>query len=257
VGVDWDAAGNAFVSAASVDHIWHVAPGGSTSARAASRRSLHVRIAQADKQGPPPPPHGPYGGINVYQGNLFPDDTAAPSSWATSMAIVSIHDQLAPDARQFFRQSDMRKKTDTGKWLEANDAVPSRQRAGRPRRRLWIMDWYDRYPCYQNAHAPDLDRERADLARSSIPATTKAKTFPSIHRDLSKLDDGKLVELLFASKHLAAPPSPASHERAQNQAERCAPRSSSKWQIAGISPGALWTLHSSANLTDETSKPFD
>jgi len=48
-----------------------------------------------------------------------------------------------PDGASF-AASDMRKKTDTGEWLEANDDWfrPVSEQVG-PDGALWIMDWYD------------------------------------------------------------------------------------------------------------------
>jgi hypothetical protein len=77
-GVDWDAAGNPFVSACVIDHLFHMAPGG-----------IFVRQA-----GNPPFPYAyqllpsivdhkhfmaAYAGVQIYQGNQYPLNTKARS----------------------------------------------------------------------------------------------------------------------------------------------------------------------------------
>src|SRR5438132_1368034 len=138
-----------------------------------------------------------YGGINIYQGNLFPEEYRGTVFMGNIHGNCIDHDKLTPDGASF-SASDMRKKSDAGEWLEANDDWfrPVSEQVG-PDGALWIMDWYDRYPCYQNSQAPDLDRSRGRIWRVVYTGDEKGKQI-SINPtgDLSKLSDEQLVELL-------------------------------------------------------------
>jgi putative membrane-bound dehydrogenase-like protein len=198
-GIDWDASGNAFVSACVVEHIWHVVPGG-----------VYVR-----QGGVPTIPYtyqllppinkdkhrhhmAAYGGINVYQGNLFPPEYRGTVFMGNIHGNCIDHDKLTPDGSSF-AASDMRTAKDTGEFLEANDDWfrPVSEQVG-PDGALWIMDWYDKYPCYQNSHAPDLDRERGRIWRVVYAGKEAGKEIPTHEKgmDLAKLDGAELIGLL-------------------------------------------------------------
>ena len=58
------------------------------------------------------------------------------------------------------------------------------------------MDWYDKYPCYQNSRAPDLDRQRGRIWRVVYTGSEKGKPVPSRPAkdyDLSKLTAQQLI----------------------------------------------------------------
>ncbi|HEV8290916.1 MAG TPA: PVC-type heme-binding CxxCH protein, partial [Tepidisphaeraceae bacterium] len=120
-GVDWDAAGNAFVSACVVDHIWHVAPGG-VYIRQGGQPTIPYTYELLKPINKDRHRHhmAAYGGINVYQGNLFPEEYRGTIFMGNIHGNCIDHDQLTPDGASF-SASDMRKKTDAGEWLEAND----------------------------------------------------------------------------------------------------------------------------------------
>jgi putative membrane-bound dehydrogenase-like protein len=201
-GIDWDAAGNAFVSACVIDHIWHVVPGG-----------VYVR-----QGGVPNVPYtygllGPinkdkhrhhmaaYSGINIYQGNQFPKEYLGTAFMGNIHGNCIDHDKLTPDGSSF-TATDMRAKTDSGEFLEANDDWfrPVSTQTG-PDGALWIMDWYDKYPCYQNSHAPDLDRERGRIWRVVYVGKEKGKVIPTHEKgmDLGKASESELMALLSHS----------------------------------------------------------
>src|SRR5438270_1082869 len=98
-----------------------------------------------------------------------------------------------------FAASDTRTAKDTGEFLEANDDWfrPVSQQTG-PDGAVWIMDWYDKYPCYQNSKAPDLDRERGRIWRLVYVGNEAGKTIATHEKgmDLGKMSDEQLVELL-------------------------------------------------------------
>ena len=198
-GIDWDAAGNAFVSACVIDHIWHVVPGG-----------VYVR-----QGGTPNVPYtygllpainkdrhhhhmAAYSGINIYQGNLFPAEYRGNAFMGNIHGNCIDRDKLTPDGSSF-TATDMRTKTDTGEFLEANDDWfrPVSTQTG-PDGAMWIMDWYDKYPCYQNSHAPDLDREKGRIWRLVYVGDEKGKVIPTHQKgmDLGKLADADLMAAL-------------------------------------------------------------
>jgi putative membrane-bound dehydrogenase-like protein len=157
-GVDWDASGNPFVSACVIDHLFHMAPGG-----------IYVRQA-----GNPPNPYAyellpsivdhkhhmaAYAGIQVYQGNQY------PAEYKGTILMGNIHDnsvhqdRLTPNGSTF-------KASFVRDFVRANDGWfrPVSTQVG-PDGCVWIMDWYDKYPCYQNANA---DPEGVDRAHGRI-----------------------------------------------------------------------------------------
>jgi hypothetical protein len=79
-------------------------------------------------------------------------------------------------------------------FLTANDVwfMPVAQKVG-PDGCLYVLDWYDRYHCYQDANAdPEgIDRGHGRLYRI-VHETRPAVTY----KDLTTLDDAKLIELL-------------------------------------------------------------
>jgi putative heme-binding domain-containing protein len=77
--------------------------------------------------------------------------------------------------------------------LQAHDAwfMPVAQKVG-PDGALWILDWYDRYHCYQDARRdPEgIDRGLGRLYRIAPPST------PRYAGDINKLSDQELLHLL-------------------------------------------------------------
>lgn len=198
-GVDWDAAGNAFVSACVVDHIWHVIPGGVYQRQGGVPNVPYTY----ELLGPINKDHhrhfmAAYSGINIYQGNLFPKEYVGTVFMGNIHGNCIDHDKLTPDGSSF-TATDMRAKTDTGEFLEANDDWfrPVSTQTG-PDGALWIMDWYDKYPCYQNSHEPDLDRERGRIWRVVYVGKEKGKVIPTHEKgmDLGSLSISGLVSAL-------------------------------------------------------------
>jgi putative membrane-bound dehydrogenase-like protein len=196
-GVDFDAKGNAFVSACVIDHLFHLAPGG-----------LYNRQA-----GQPPFPYAygelpsivdhkhhmaAYAGINIYQGNQW------PAEWQGAALHGNIHqnalnlDRLTPSGSSFKAS----KWNDSGDFLTTKDGwfMPVNFQTG-PDGALWVMDWYDKYPCYQNANADPagVDRERGRIWRVVWTGDQPGKPVPSRpedNMDLAKQPSGELAKLL-------------------------------------------------------------
>src|SRR5437867_2368633 len=250
-GVDFDRYGNAFVSACVIDHFFQLAPGG-----------VYVR-----QGGTPANPYtyemlpsivdhkhfmAAYSGVDIYQGNQF------PSRWLGEAFLGNIHqsainhDHLSPNGSSFKASAREDFLTTSDGWLR-----PVSTQTG-PDGAVWIMDWYDRYPCYQNANAdPDgVDREFGRIWRVVYTGDHPGEPVPSRPEkkmDLAKLSSARLVELL-------AHPNVWHRRMAQRLLdERRDPKTKAPLEklLAGANTlearlAALWTLHGSELLDDAT-----
>jgi putative membrane-bound dehydrogenase-like protein len=193
-GVDFDRAGNAFVSACVIDHLFHVAPGG-----------LYVR-----QGGTPPNPYAyqllpsivdhkhfraAYAGVQVYQGNMYPEKYRGTIMMGNIHQSAINHDTLKPVGSSFVASTNR-------DFLVANDGWfrPVSSQVG-PDGALWVMDWYDKYPCYQNANAdPEgVDREHGRIWRVVYTGDKRGAKVPSrplVEMNLTRLSTPDLVKLL-------------------------------------------------------------
>ncbi|MBL9183595.1 MAG: HEAT repeat domain-containing protein, partial [Verrucomicrobiaceae bacterium] len=200
-GCDYDAAGNFFVSACVIDHFFHMAPGG-----------IYVRQGGAPEnpyayeQLPSIVKHkhfrAAYAGVQIYQGGRYPADTHG-HAFIGNIHDNAIHEEILTPVGTTFKCEPRRD------FLRANDGWfrPVSTQTG-PDGFLWIMDWCDKYPCYQNAKAnPEgVDRERGRIwrvvhtgARTPSSAKTNAsKADKSVRAplDLKKLSTADLVKTL-------------------------------------------------------------
>ncbi|MBL8818692.1 MAG: HEAT repeat domain-containing protein [Planctomyces sp.] len=168
-GVAWNPVGDAFVSACVIDHLWHLSETG-----------------YYHRQGGPYPPYtwkaesivshkhqkAAYCGIHYF------DSDAYPPEYRDRLMMGNIHGScinvdVLEDHGATYRAAPAEDL------LSANDAwfMPVVQKTG-PDGCLWILDWYDRYHCYQDARRdPDgLDRLKGRLYRlrhSSSPQVTR------------------------------------------------------------------------------------
>jgi putative membrane-bound dehydrogenase-like protein len=196
-GTDYDAAGNFFVSACVIDHFFHMAPGG-----------IYVR-----QGGAPENPYAyellpsivkhkhfraAYAGIQIYQGGVYPRDTWG-HAFIGNIHDNAIHEEVLTPVGASFKCEPRRD------FLRANDGWfrPVSTQTG-PDGNLWVMDWCDKYPCYQNAKAnPEgVDRARGRIWRvvwtgiGSKDASPSLPSRPTKDMDLAKLDTPALVKLL-------------------------------------------------------------
>ena len=183
-GVAWDSEGSAFVSACVIDHLWHLSESG-----------YYLR------QGGPYPPFTSIIGSIVkhkhqkaaYCGIHYFDSDAYPAAYRGRLFMGNIHgncvnvDKLSRDGSTYFA-------TGEPDFLSANDAwfMPVVQKTG-PDGCLYILDWYDRYHCYQDANRDPagIDRAKGRLYRVRYKNTPRAKPF-----DLAKESDESLINRL-------------------------------------------------------------
>ena len=145
-GCDYDAAGNFFVSACVIDHFFHLAPGGIYERQGGAPENpysyellpsivnhRHFRAA--------------YAGVQIYQGGVYPKDTWG-HAFIGNIHDNAIHEEVLTPVGSTFKCEPRRD------FLRANDGWfrPVSTQTG-PDGNLWIMDWCDKYPCYQNAKA--------------------------------------------------------------------------------------------------------
>jgi putative membrane-bound dehydrogenase-like protein len=193
-GVDFDRFGNAFVSACVIDHFFHMAPGG-----------VYVR-----QGGTPGNPYtyellpsivdhkhfmAAYAGVDIYQGDQFPKEWLGEVLMGNIHQSAINHDHLTPHGSSFKASAREDFLTTSDAWFR-----PVSTQTG-PDGAVWIMDWYDRYPCYQNANAdPDgVDREHGRIWRVVYVGDQPGKPVPSrpaANMNLAKLNSLDLVKLL-------------------------------------------------------------
>ena len=191
-GVDFDAAGNAFVSACVIDHLFHIAPGGTYQRQAGTPSNPYAyeilpSIVEHKHH------MAAYCGICVYQGDQFPAEYQGRVFMGNIHQNAINHDRLIPNGASFKAVAEKDFLTTSDGWF-----MPVSEQVG-PDGALWIADWYDKYPCYQNANAdPEgVDRERGRIWRVVYVGEEKGRKMPprpDANWDLSKLTGTELVK---------------------------------------------------------------
>jgi len=192
-GVDFDAAGNAFVSACVIDHLFHIAPGGSYQRQAGTPSNPYAyeilpSIVEHKHH------MAAYCGICIYQGDQFPAEYQGRVFMGNIHQNAINHDRLIPNGASFKAVAEKDFLTTSDGWFR-----PISEQVG-PDGALWIGDWCDKYPCYQNARAdPEgVDREHGRIWRVVYVGKEAGKKVPSrpdVKMDLGKLAGTNLVTL--------------------------------------------------------------
>jgi putative heme-binding domain-containing protein len=186
-GVTWDPEGSAFISACVIDHLWHL-----------------TETGYYHRQGGPYPPHTwklesivkHTHQMAAYCGITYFDSEAYPEKYRDKLYMGNIHggclnvDKLQRDGSTYFATPDP-------DFLTANDVwfMPVVQKVG-PDGSLYVLDWYDRYHCYQDANADPkgIDRLKGRLYRVRYKDTPRVAGF-----DLRKESDDQLIERLHST----------------------------------------------------------
>jgi len=186
-GIAFDNEGNAFVSACVIDHLWHL-----------------TETGYYHRQGGPYPPftwkiesivdhtHQK----RAYCGIHFFDSDAYPEKYRERLYMGNIHggcvnvDRLSRNGSTYVGEEEP-------DFLTANDAwfMPVVQKTG-PDGCLYVLDWYDRYHCYQDANRDPkgIDRLKGRLYRVRYKEGPRAEKF-----DLAKESDDQLIKRLAAN----------------------------------------------------------
>lgn len=183
-GVAFDTEGSAFISACVIDHLWHL-----------TESAYYLR------QGGPYPSHTWWAESIVkhqhqmaaYCGIEYFDSAAYPESYRNKLYMGNIHGgcinvdriERSGPTYQGFGEPD---------FLTANDVwfMPVAQKVG-PDGCLYVLDWYDRYHCYQDAQADPqgIDRGNGRLYRIVYNQRPKVK-----YEDIHQLTNAELVAAL-------------------------------------------------------------
>jgi putative heme-binding domain-containing protein len=179
--------GEFFASACVIDHLWHLVEG-----------------AYYTRQGGPYPPFTyPQGSIvdhkhqkAAYCGIHWFDSDAYPEPYRRKLYMGNIHGNCI-NVDELERDGSTYKAKSCPDFLSANDAwfMPVSQKTG-PDGCLYILDWYDRYHCYQDANRdPEgIDRLKGRLYRVRYKDSPRRAPF-----DLAAEPDQALI------RHLASP----------------------------------------------------
>jgi len=195
-GCDYDAAGNWFVEACVIDHLFHMAPGGLYSRQGGAPENPYAYELLPSIVPRDHPRHfrAAYAGISVYQGGVYPEDTHGHLFFG-NIHDNSIHQERVEPVGATFKAHVVRD------FLRANNGWfrPVSIQTG-PDGFLWVMDWSDKYPCYQNAQAnPEgVDREKGRIWRVVVDGQDHGSRLQK-SMDLAKLPLGELTP------HLSAP----------------------------------------------------
>jgi putative membrane-bound dehydrogenase-like protein len=275
-GVDWNERGDAFVSACVIHHLFHMAPGGQYNRQGGTWANPYGYVGDLPSKGLPAIVdwrhfRAAHAGICIYQGDQW------PAEWRGLVFIGNIHesaincDRLTPIGSTYKAERETQllgpRKGDYqvggGTFLASDDRWfrPVSTQTG-PDGAMWIADWCDKYPCYQNAQAdPEgVDRELGRIWRVVWVGEEKGKAVasrPQRDMNFAKLNTDELAGLL---EH------PNNWQRRTAQrliAERRDPK-----LLHTLHPGskihdlmnshkptdyrlaALWTLHSAGALDD-------
>jgi putative membrane-bound dehydrogenase-like protein len=254
-GVDFDMHGNAFVSACVIDHLFHMAPGGLYARQAGSPEfpyayellpsivdHRHFRAA--------------YAGVQVYQGHTYPEAMKG-KIFMGNIHHNSVHqDTLVPQGASFLAQAEREFVKSSDGWFR-----PVATRTG-PDGNLWIMDWYDKYPCYQNAMAnPDgVDREYGRIWRVVHTGDQPGEAAAQRSRNDATIPAGVYLDIdsSFVVDYLSHPNNWVRRKARQVLTERREVGLKSKLEnMVREAPEletrleALWTLHGIGVLTDD------
>ena len=249
--VDFDRYGNAFVSACVIDHLFHMAPGG-LYVRQAGRPEFSYSYGLLPSIVDHRHYRAAYCGVAVYQGNQYPE------AYSGRVLMGNIHenavnmDRLEPHGASFKAHAmDNFVQSSDGWFRSVSEQIG-------PDGTVWIADWYDKYPCYQNARA---DPEGVDRAYGRIWRVVYTgdgqggmiSSRPEKEMNLAQASGKELVTLL---NH----PNVWHREMAQRllnerRDAETQPALRAMIQEASTLEGrlsALWTLHGSGLLDEST-----
>ncbi|MCA9152606.1 MAG: dehydrogenase, partial [Planctomycetales bacterium] len=183
-GVAFDTEGSAFISACVIDHLWHLTESG-----------------YYHRQGGPYPPHtwklqsivDYKHQMAAYCGITYFDSDAYPAQYREKLYMGNIHGNCI-NTDFITRNGSTYQGHPDPDFLSANDVwfMPVVQKTG-PDGCLYVLDWYDRYHCYQDANRDPagIDRGRGRLYRIRYQDTPRAPKF-----DLAKESDEQLIARL-------------------------------------------------------------
>ncbi|WZO98192.1 c-type cytochrome [Isosphaeraceae bacterium EP7] len=236
-GITFDTEGSAFASACVIDHLWNLAETG-----------------YYHRQGGPYPPftwkiesivnykhqQAAYCGIQYF------DSPAYPEQYRGALFMGNIHGNAIN-----FDRVDRNGSTYAGRpeedFLRANDAwfMPVAQKVG-PDGSLYVLDWYDRYHCYQDANRdPEgIDRLKGRLYRVRYKDTPRAPKFDmardSTARLITRLSSPNIYDRDIAQRLLTERNEPAARPQLErlvlDESASRPGRMHALWALVGSGP---------------------
>jgi putative membrane-bound dehydrogenase-like protein len=231
-GVDWNERGDAFVSACVIQHLFHMAPGGQYNRQGGTWANPYGYVGDLPSKGLPAivdwrHHRAAHSGICVYQGDQW------PAEWRGLVFLGNIHqsalncDRLIPVGSTYKAEREstllgpageaLHKKSgeqlargEEWKHLGPGNFFVSRDPWVRPVSNqtgpdgaMWVMDWYDKYPCYQNAQAdPEgVDRVYGRIWRVVWTGDQPGKPVPSRPSREMNLTKSSALELAGLLEH--------------------------------------------------------
>jgi putative membrane-bound dehydrogenase-like protein len=183
-GLDYNHNGDWFISACVIDHLWHITQSG-----------YYTR-----QGGAYPPNTFPLESIATqkhqkaaYAGLMFYDAAVYPEEFRGKLLMGNLHGSCI-NVDRIERNGSTYKQSADPDFLSADDAwfMAVAEKLG-PDGCVYIMDWYDRYHCYQDANrdSPGLDRLKGRIYRITYNNSPRAQPF-----DFAKMSNDELVKSL-------------------------------------------------------------
>src|SRR5215217_204863 len=194
-GLDFNRAGDWFLSCCVIDHLFHMTQSGYYH-RQGGPYPPNVQMAKLPSITTEKHQQAAYAGLCIYDADVFPAEYRGRLLMGNLHGSCINQDYLTKNGSTY-TQKNVKSPDDPKKdfdFLAANDAwfMPVAQKIG-PDGCLYIMDWYDRYHCYQDANrdSPGLDRLKGRIYRISYKDAPRHKPF-----DLQKSSTDDLLKLL-------------------------------------------------------------
>ncbi|MCA9130590.1 MAG: hypothetical protein KDB22_26055 [Planctomycetales bacterium] len=183
-GIAFDPNGHAFISACVIDHLWHL-----------------TETGYYHRQGGPYPPNTwkidsivkHKHQMAAYCGITYFDSASYPAEYRDKLMMGNIHGNCI-NVDRLERQGSTYAGFGEEDFLSGNDVwfMPVVQKVG-PDGCLYVLDWYDRYHCYQDASA---DPEGVDRGHGRLYRVVHSQTGRPASVSLANATNEELVDYL-------------------------------------------------------------
>jgi putative membrane-bound dehydrogenase-like protein len=183
-GLAFDQNGSAFVSACVIDHLFHLAEGGYYHRQAGQYPPFTWKIESIVHH---THQKAAYCGLALYDADLYPE------RYRDRLFMGNIHGNCI-NVDRLERQGSTYRGEGEPDFLSGNDVwfMPVSVKLG-PDGCFYVLDWYDRYHCYQDANRDPagIDRSKGRLYRIGYGKAGRREKF-----DLASLSSERLLERL-------------------------------------------------------------
>ncbi|MBX3240006.1 MAG: PmoA family protein [Chitinophagaceae bacterium] len=181
-GIDYDAKGQLFISACVIPHMWHVIPGGIYHRQGGQHFNPYVyedirTITNHSHR-------SAHGGARIYQSDAFPASQQGRIFMANIHEHAVLSDILKPRGSGFVAShGDDFVLANNAQWVGFSMEIG-------PDGGLYALDWHDADICGQKV----LNTETGRIFRI-MPEKSEAENWNGRYSDLTKMNDGQLVDL--------------------------------------------------------------